>query len=137
MDVLQLGVDLLKRYFGDKIDAGALGGALAGLLGDGGKIDLGALVGKLTAQGGGLQSMLGSWLGDGPNMSIDPATILSLFGGDKVSAFADRIGVGRDEAAGGLAEVLPQIVDRFSKGGSLLEASGGLSGMMDMARKLF
>ncbi|MDD3446072.1 MAG: YidB family protein [Zavarzinia sp.] len=137
MDILKVAVELLGNYFGDKVDDSALGSAAKGLFGGaGGDIYLAGLVSKVSGSGG-LQSLVGSWLGDGANQALDPAQILSIFGGDKVSAFAGELGIGQDQAAGGLAAVIPQLIDRFSKGGALLDPGEGLGGMLNMARKLF
>ena len=137
MDILKVAVELLGNYFGDKVDGSALGSAVKGLFGGaGGDIDLAGLVSKVSGSGG-LQSLVGSWLGDGANQALDPAQILSIFGGDKVSAFAGELGIGQDQAAGGLATVIPQLIDRFSKGGALLDSGEGIGGMLNMARKLF
>ena len=59
-----------------------------------------------------------------------------MLGADKVSEFASRLGLSEEEAAGGLSEALPQMVDTASSGGSLLDSIGGLSGAMGMAGKL-
>ena len=89
------------------------------------------------ASSGELSSILGSWLGDGANQAISANSITSLFGSDKVSAFADQIGVDAGAAAGGLAEVIPQIMDKSSSGGSLLEMAGGAEGLLGAAKSLF
>jgi uncharacterized protein YidB (DUF937 family) len=60
-----------------------------------------------------------------------------LFGGDKISAFASQLGISDEQAADSLADAVPQIVDQGSSGGNLLDAVGGLSGALDMAKKLF
>ena len=60
-----------------------------------------------------------------------------MFGSDKISEFASKLGLSEDEAAGGLSEALPQLVDKASSGGSLLESMGGISGALGMAGKLF
>jgi hypothetical protein len=41
------------------------------------------------------------------------------------------------EAAGGLSDALPQMVDKASSDGSLLDSIGGVSGALGMASKLF
>lgn len=123
---------------GSALDLQQLIPALTGLLGGGSGgagIDLGSLLGKLNS--GGLSAIVGSWLGDGANQSISPAQITGVFGEDNVSAFASQLGLSRDEASGGLADALPQMVDKASSGGSLLDSVGGISGALDMAGKLF
>ena len=57
-----------------------------------------------------------------------------MFGSDKISEFASKLGLSEDEAAGGLSEALPQLVDKASSGGSLLESMGGISGALGIIR---
>jgi uncharacterized protein YidB (DUF937 family) len=123
---------------GSGLDLQKLVQALGGLLADnnaGSDIDLGSLLAKLNA--GGLSGIVSSWLGDGANQGISADQITSMFGQDKVSAFASELGLSHDEAAGGLADALPQMMDKASSGGSLLDSIGGVSGALGMAGKLF
>ena len=123
---------------GSGLDIGTLISAFSGLAGGGGSnagIDLGSLVSKMDT--GGLGTVAKSWLGDGNNEAISPDQITSMFGSDKISEFASKLGLSKDEAAGGLSEALPQMVDKASSGGSLLDSMGGLSGALGMAGKLF
>ena len=137
MDILEMGASLLSQKLGLNIDPATVTSALSGLLGaQGGQLDLGALASKMASSGE-LSSILGSWLGDGANQAISANSITSLFGSDKVSAFADQIGVDAGAAAGGLAEVIPQIMDKSSSGGSLLEMAGGAEGLLGAAKSLF
>ena len=123
---------------GSGLEIGTLISAFSGLAGGGGSnagIDLGSLVSKMDT--GGLGAVAKSWLGDGNNEAISPDQITSMFGSDKISEFASKLGLSKDEAAGGLSEALPQMVDKASSGGSLLDSMGGLSGALGMAGKLF
>ena len=60
-----------------------------------------------------------------------------MLGADKIGEFASKLGLSNEEAAGGLSEALPQMVDKASSGGSLLDSIGGVSGAISMASKLF
>jgi uncharacterized protein YidB (DUF937 family) len=60
-----------------------------------------------------------------------------MLGADKISEFASKLGLSNEEAAGGLSEALPQMVDKASSGGSLLDSIGGISGAVGLAGKLF
>lgn len=137
MDLMKLGISLLTKQFSGSVSEGQAGSALSGLLGDGqGGLDIAGLVSKF-AGGGGLGSMVGSWLGDGANEGVNPGQLMEMFGGDKLSAFAGNLGVDQDSATQGLGNVLPDLVDQSSSGGSLLDSVGGLGGALDMAKKLF
>lgn len=123
---------------GSGLDMGTLISAFSGLAGGGGSntgVDLGSLMSKMDT--GGLGAVAKSWLGDGNNESISPDQVTTMFGADKISEFASTLGVSKEEAAGGLSDALPQMVDKASSGGSLLDSLGGISGALGMAGKLF
>lgn len=134
MDILQLGAQMLSQSLSGQVDNDAAGSALSNLLGDGkGNIDLAGLASKMASSGE-LGNILNSWLGDGANDSISADRVLSLLGDAQVAEFAGKVGTDTESAARSLADVLPQIVDKSSSGGSLLEAAGGIGGLMDAAK---
>ena len=136
MDLMQIGVQLLQSKFGDNVQAGDLTSALSGLLGGENGLDVASLLSKMQGNGG-LASMMTSWLGNGDNEAISGDQVRELFGSDKVAEFASKINVDEDTAVSGLADVLPQMIDKSSAGGSMLDAVGGVDGLMGMAGKLF
>lgn len=101
-----------------------------------GDFDIGEVVSKFS-QADGLQDIVGSWLGDGDNVAIEPETVASLFKNEQVSNFADRLNIDQDEATNLLAEVVPDIIDNISSGGSILDSIGGLGGAFNLAKKFF
>jgi len=134
MDILQLGAQLLSEKLGLEIDADTITSALSSLLGDGqGNIDLAGLASKMASSGE-LGGLVSSWLGDGANSAISADSIMGLLGENQVSGFASKLGVETGAAASGLADVLPQLIDKASSGGSLLESAGGLGGLMGAAK---
>ena len=121
---------------GSGLNIGNLVPILSGLLGGGqGGIDLSSLISKFSSAG--LGNVVNSWLGDGANESISANQISEMFGSDQISEFASKLGLSQEEAAGGLSDAIPQMVDKASSGGSLLDSIGGLSGALGMAGKLF
>jgi len=133
MDIIQLGAQLLSEKLGLQIDPATLQQALSGLLGDGqGNIDLAGLAEKMASSGQ-LGNILNSWLGDRANASISPESIKALLGNQQISDFASRIGTNTETAAEGLADVIPQIMDKSSSGGNLLASAGGIGGLMEAA----
>jgi uncharacterized protein YidB (DUF937 family) len=137
MDLLKMGAEMLTQKLGASVGTDTMMSALSGLLGDGkGSIDFAGLASKMMASGD-LASMAKSWLGDGANQSISPASLLSMLGENKVADFAGKVGVDTSSAASGLSAVLPTLVDKASSGGSLLDSVGGASGLLGMAKKLF
>lgn len=134
--------DLIGGLLGGK---GGAGGALGGVLGDltgGAKGGLGGvggnpmigmllpLVGGLLA-GGGLQKLLAgfqerglgaqadSWVGRGENEPVTAEQVAEVVGPDKVKQIAQQLGVSHEEAAAGIAAVLPHVVDHVSPEGQL------------------
>ena len=89
------------------------------------------------ASSGELSNVLSSWLGDGANQAISADTISSLFSSDQLAAFAEKAGVDASSAASGLADVIPEIMDKSSSGGSLLDMAGGAEGLLGAAKSLF
>ena len=144
-DLLKMGASAfiqskLSGNAGSGLDSSLLTSALGGLLGggnsgSGGGLDLGSLLSNMDS--GGLAGVAKSWLGDGQNENISADQVTSMFGSDKISEFASQLGLSQDEAAGGLADALPQLVDKASSGGSILDSIGGVSGAMDIASKIF
>jgi len=139
-EMLQMGAKIFSKSnlsgdAGSNLDAGSLISALSGLTGGKGGFDLGALMENLDA--GGLGDMAKSWLGDGDNDGISPDQISSVIGSEKIAEFASKLGISTDEAAGGLSEALPQMVDKASSGGSILDSIGGIKGALGLASKLF
>lgn len=134
MDILQVGAQLLSERLGLQIDPDSMADALSSLLGDGqGNLDLAGLASKMASNGG-LESVVSSWLGDGSNSPISADSILGLLGDAEVANFAGRLGTDTDSAAAGLADVLPQIMDKASSGGNLLDSVGGVGGLMNAAK---
>ena len=137
MDIMQLATQLLNDKLGLSLDSATVGSALSGLLGDGqGGVDLAGLASKMS-QNGDLGALLGSWLGDGANGAISGDTLQQLFGQADLAKFAAQLGVNPETATRGLADVLPQVMDRASSGGNLLDSVGGVGGLMGAAKSLF
>lgn len=126
----------LSGEAGSGLDHGSLTSALSNLLGaDGGSLDLGSILSSMKE--GGLGSILDSWLGDGANSVVSPEQISSMLGSDKIAEFASQLGLSQEDATGGLSEALPQLIDKSSSGGSLLDSIGGVEGALGFAKKLF
>ena len=137
MDILQMGAELLKNSMGGEGDQNteAVSGVLQKLIGSGDQFDLAGMVSAM--QSGGLASIASSWLGDGSNEAVSESQVRDAIGGDKIAEAAAQLGTDENTLLSSLSEALPQIVDRSSSGGSLLDAVGGLGGAMDMVKKLF
>lgn len=133
--------DLATQVLMNKIEGANKSGdaesALDSLV-DGSKgFDLGEIVGKFQASGGDLAKMAKSWLGDGTNDSISAAQVKEAIGGDRIADFARKLGIGADDASERLSEVLPELIDKSSQGGSLLDSIGGKGLLAGFATRFF
>jgi uncharacterized protein YidB (DUF937 family) len=124
----------------DQILSGALGQQQASGQG-GGALELvmqlvnnypGGLAGLLqafTQSGMGQQAQ--SWVSTGANLPISPDQITAALGGGQLQNLARQLGMSQDQAAGGLADFLPQVVDHLTPNGALQDdvVEQGLSGL--------
>lgn len=134
MDLIEIGAKLLSENMNTQADTGSIASALKNLLGDGqGDIDFASLATKMVSSGE-LGNVFNSWLGDGANSAISAQSIMDIFGENKLADFASQLGASSGDAAGGLAQALPQMVDNASSGGNLLDAFGGAGGLLDAAK---
>ena len=126
MDLLKIAAQLFAQKIGSStLNLDSVAGALTQLLPtNGGSLDIGALVSQFTQNGGGLASLAQSWLGDGANQSFNASDVLGFFGQDKVSAFSNQLGINTNEATSGLSQMIPELIDKSSEGGNLLQDAG-------------
>ena len=72
-------------------------------------------------QQGGLGQQAQSWIGTGQNMPISPDALSQIFGHGQLGQIAQQLGIPTDQAAGGLAQALPHVVDQMTPGGQIPE----------------
>ena len=89
------------------------GGALGGLAG---------LLGKFASAG--LGGKAKSWVGTGPNEDLHPDEVEQALGSDTVAQLASKAGVSSDQAKGGLAAMLPKLIDQLTPGGVMPNVGG-------------
>ena len=95
---------------------------------------LGGLGGLLSAlQSGGLGDQVKSWVGSGPNAPVSADQVKSALGQDKLAELAQAAGVSHDEAAGHLANLLPQLVDHLTPNGAVPD-NNALGQMLSMLK---
>lgn len=138
MDIMKLATQLLASNMGsgNNQNADLVQSVIGKLLGgsDGQGVDLGSLVGAL--QNGGLSDIAESWLGDGNNVPISKSQLEGLLGSNKIQEAAAQLGADRNDLLAGLQQMIPQVVDKSSSGGSLLDSVGGIGGLAGLASKL-
>ena len=91
--------------------------------------ETGGLQGMLeTFKSKGLGEIISSWIGTGENQAISKDQILETLGKDQIQKIAEKVGISQEEASGGLASLLPEIIDKVTPNGKLPE--GGLSDLV-------
>ena len=128
---MNLATGLLAKKLGG--NNAAIGGVLNSLLGQGQSADLGSLVSGFKEKGMG--DVAESWLGDGENAPVSADQLKEVLGAEKITEAAAELGTDEDSLLGGLQDALPQLVDKASSGGSLLDSVGGIGGLAGMAKK--
>jgi uncharacterized protein YidB (DUF937 family) len=72
---------------------------------------------KLQQAGLGQQAQ--SWIGTGQNMPISPDALSQIFGHGQLGQIAQQMGITHEQAAGGLAQALPNVVDQMTPDGQI------------------
>ena len=138
MNIQDLASQILMSKIAGANNTDDAASALDTLTGGKKRFDLGDLVSQFQGSGGDLAARAKSWLGDGANESISATHIKEALGSDKVEAFARQLGIDSDEAGHSLAQILPELIDKSSKGGRLLDSIGGNKGLFaNIASKFF
>lgn len=137
MNFKDLATQIVMSKIGGANNSAAAGSALDELADGKQGFDLGDIVSKFTKSNGDLASKAKSWLGDGANESLSASQLRDAIGSDKIESFARKLGIGSEEAGDKLSEILPELIDRSSRGGSLLGSIGGAKGLGGLASKFF
>ena len=70
-------------------------------------------------QQAGLGQQAGSWVGTGPNMPITADQLQQVLGSGQIGQIAQQLGLSHGEAGSGLAQALPQIIDKLTPTGQV------------------
>lgn len=96
---------------------------------------LGGLVSRL--QEGGLAEQVASWVGTGENLPVSAEQLHSALGGETINELAAKVGISAEDVSGGLANILPTVVDKLTPNGDVGEASSLLQSGMSLLGGLF
>ncbi len=88
-------------------------------------------------QNGGLGDVVQSWIGTGQNQPVSADQIQQVLGSDTVKELAAKAGLDPTQAASGLSELLPQLVDKLTPGGQIPEGDLLSQGLGMLKGKLF
>ncbi|NTW55976.1 MAG: DUF937 domain-containing protein [Chlorobiaceae bacterium] len=141
--IMEWGASVIRQNLGQEMDAlpsDQLVSALQNLFGaQGGSLNLASLVS--TMQEGGLGDIVNSWLGTGANTVISPDILTKIIDSGKIREFASQTGISEESARTAIANALPEIIDKASPAGNLLEHVavnfGNLGGLTDIVGKFF
>jgi uncharacterized protein YidB (DUF937 family) len=95
----------------------ALGAVTARAAGGGGGGGLGGLLSQFQAEG--LQDKADTWVGTGANARLRPAEVEQALGQDEVAEIAREAGVSERQARGGLAKMLPDLINQLTPDGQV------------------
>ena len=82
------------------------------------------LLAKFQQAGMGQQAQ--SWIGTGQNMPVSADALSQIFGHGQLGQIAQQMGISPEEAAGGLSQALPHVVDQMTPGGEIPEGHDDL-----------
>jgi uncharacterized protein YidB (DUF937 family) len=68
---------------------------------------------------GGYADQANSWQSTGANLPISPSALQEVLGSGSIGQIAQQLGLSHGEAAGGLAQMLPQLIDKMTPGGQV------------------
>jgi uncharacterized protein YidB (DUF937 family) len=136
MGLLDQVIDAASSLFGQHGKESALFGAIMQLINN---PQTGGLAGVIQSfELAGLGDVVKSWVSSGVNLPITATQIQSVFGNEQIRNFASQAGMDPDQAAGKLAEYLPQVIDKMTPDGSV-PAPGALTeqGLESLKHKVF
>lgn len=93
---------------------------------------LGGLV--QSFQQGGLAEIVNSWVSTGQNLPISAEQIQSVLGGSTLQEMAAKLGMSHEQISGGLAAMLPQVVDQLTPNGEVPQGGDLLAQGLDLLK---
>lgn len=107
--------------------------ALQMLASNGSAGGLGSLIQQFQRAGMGPQ--MDSWISTGQNMPISPDQLMQVFGRGQMQQMAAGSGLDADQLSGGLAGMLPQLIDHLTPSGQV-PAAGIDGALADLSRMM-
>jgi uncharacterized protein YidB (DUF937 family) len=69
----------------------------------------------------GLGDTVSSWISTGKNLPVSADQIKRALGSDQIQQISEHVGVSQEEASTGLADLLPEIIDKLTPDGKMPE----------------
>jgi uncharacterized protein YidB (DUF937 family) len=130
--------DILGQMMGggQRGGGGGLGDILGQVLGGGGGSGggLGGLLRQFESAGLGDQAR--SWVSPGQNQPLSPDALGRVFGADGLAAIARQAGLSERDTTAGLAQLLPEIIDRATPQGQVPDEDQLAGTLQDLMRRL-
>ena len=131
-----LGDILGQMMGGGQRGGGGLGDILGQVLG-GGAGSGGGLGGLLRQfESAGLGDQARSWVSPGQNQPLSPDALGRVFGADGLAAIARQAGLSERDTTTGLAQLLPEIIDRATPQGQVPDEDQLAGTLQDLMRRL-
>ena len=90
---------------------------------------MGGLLNKF--QQGGLEDLIKSWIGTGPNKAVTPNQLHQALGADTINDLSRETGLSQDELLTQLSQALPEAVDKLTPQGKMPDSADLLAGPRD------
>ncbi len=74
-----------------------------------------------TFKNKGLGDIMSSWISTGQNLPISGGQIQQVLGSDLIQQFAKKLGASNEDVSGGLANLLPDLIDKLTPHGQIPE----------------
>ena len=87
-------------------------------------------------KGRGMENIINSWIGTGQNKPISPEQMLQALGKDRLQGISEKMGMSPDEISGGLASLLPEIIDKLTPQGKLPDSGLLEQELQEMKKKI-
>lgn len=129
----------------DEAAKGVLGKVLGGGSSQNSLMDI--VLGMITnPQTGGLQGIIqtfkekglgdavSSWVSTGENQPVSEGQIQHALGGNFIQQIAEKLGSSKSEVSGGLASLLPEIIDKLTPSGTLPEGDALSQGLNQLKK---
>lgn len=95
----------------------------------------GGLAGLVQSfQQGGLAEIVNSWVSTGRNLPISVEQIQSILGASTLQDLAEKSGLSHAQISGGLASMLPQVVDQLTPNGEVPQSGDLLAQGLDLLK---
>ncbi|WP_038492731.1 YidB family protein [Janthinobacterium agaricidamnosum] len=133
LDLAGQALGALGKQTQDPVPQSDLLSGVMGLINNAGGLP--GLLQKL--QESGLGDQVASWIGHGENAAVSGDQIKDALGSDTLAKIAEQAGVAPEHASTGLAQLLPQIIDKLTPNGAVPDNDLLQQGLGLLKSKLF